>query len=35
LKLQQRLQQARAVVAHPLNVQMVLEDILLEYTGVF
>ncbi|ARU31621.1 DNA polymerase III subunit delta' [Sulfuriferula sp. AH1] len=35
LKLQQRLQQARAVVAHPLNVQMVLEDILLEYTSAF
>lgn len=31
LKLQQRLQQARAVVAHPLNLQMVLEEILLEY----
>ena len=35
LKLQQRLQRARAVVAHPLNVQMVLEDILLEYTSAF
>lgn len=35
MKLQQRLQRARAVVAHPLNVQMVLEDILLEYTSVF
>lgn len=33
LKLQQRLQQARAVAAHPLNLQMVLEDILLEYTN--
>ena len=35
LKWQQRLQHARAVVAHPLNVQMVLEDILLEYTSAF
>jgi DNA polymerase III subunit delta' len=35
LKLQQRLQRARAVVAHPLNIQMVMEDILLEYASVF
>jgi DNA polymerase-3 subunit delta' len=32
---QQRLQQARAAVAHPLNVQMVLEDILLDYVNLF
>lgn len=35
MQLQQRLQGARAVVAHPLNVQMVIEDILLEYTSAF
>lgn len=32
---QQRLQQARAAVSHPLNVQMVLEDILLDYVNLF
>jgi DNA polymerase-3 subunit delta' len=32
---QLRLQQARAAVAHPLNVQMVLEDILLDYVNLF
>ncbi|MHB1676536.1 MAG: DNA polymerase III subunit delta' [Sulfuriferula sp.] len=35
LQLQQRLQRARNVVAHPLNIQMELEDILLEYAGMF
>ena len=32
---QQRLQQARKVVAHPLNIQMEMEDILLEYAAMF
>jgi DNA polymerase-3 subunit delta' len=32
---QTRLQQAKAAVAHPLNVQMVLEDILLDYLNLF
>lgn len=35
MQLQQRLQGARAVVTHPLNVQLVIEDILLEYASAF
>ncbi|HET9113270.1 MAG TPA: DNA polymerase III subunit delta' [Burkholderiales bacterium] len=35
LQWQQRLQQARRSVAHPLNLQMEIEDILLEYAGLF
>jgi len=35
LDLQRRLQAARASVQHPLATQMVLEDLLLEYAGLF
>ena len=35
LHFQQRLLRARSVVAHALNMQLVLEDILLEYAGLF
>ena len=35
LDFQRRLQAARASVQHPLAVQMVLEDLLLEYAGLF
>ncbi len=35
LQWQQRLQQARRVGAHPLNIQMEMEDILLEYVAIY